>query len=261
MIRILQISDTHLFADDEGVLLGCNTQQSFNDVLALVEEEKLEPDLILLTGDLSQDGSIHSYEKIAMAMEQFNCPIHWIPGNHDVFSTMRNVFAASQLNDEKIIDVDNWCIVLLNSLDLGHVPGLLTPQELDHLRQSLAATNAANKIVCLHHHPIAIGSAWLDNLGLVNHEDFFTIIDDDPQIKLVLHGHIHQEFKGYRKGVCYLSAPSTGIQFAPKKDDFGLDPKPPGFHYLTLNEDGGFESQVFRIASSQSSIDFNAAGY
>ena len=56
-LRIVQLSDCHLFADESGKLLGLNTQFSLDKVLELVRREQPNPDLILATGDLSQDAS------------------------------------------------------------------------------------------------------------------------------------------------------------------------------------------------------------
>jgi Icc protein len=53
-IRIIQISDMHVLADD-GALLGVNTTDSFNAVIQAIQTETTAPNLLLLTGDMSQD--------------------------------------------------------------------------------------------------------------------------------------------------------------------------------------------------------------
>ncbi len=55
--RLIQISDIHLLADQQGELLGVKTEDSFQAVVHLLKQEKNNIDLILLSGDLSQDGS------------------------------------------------------------------------------------------------------------------------------------------------------------------------------------------------------------
>ena len=52
-LRVVQVSDCHLFASTEGKLLGLNTQFSLDRVLELVRAEQTHMDLILATGDLS----------------------------------------------------------------------------------------------------------------------------------------------------------------------------------------------------------------
>jgi Icc protein len=56
-VRIVQISDTHLYSDPQKDLLGVNTTQSFQKVLSLVKKKKHSMSLskALSTGDIAQD--------------------------------------------------------------------------------------------------------------------------------------------------------------------------------------------------------------
>lgn len=56
-IKLLQITDTHLFAADEGSLLSVKTADSFSAVVNEVLRRKVGFDYILATGDISQDHS------------------------------------------------------------------------------------------------------------------------------------------------------------------------------------------------------------
>src|SRR5947207_12757305 len=82
-LRIVQISDIHLFGGKEKTLLGVNTQESFQAVVDLLQADEKKPDLILLSGDLSQDGSESSYLRLAEILKDFMLPIYYVPGNHD----------------------------------------------------------------------------------------------------------------------------------------------------------------------------------
>src|SRR5688572_9865876 len=115
-MRIVQISDTHIFADAlGGKLLGMNTAHSFDAVLSLVDASKVPPGMIMLTGDLSQDETQPAYEHIAKACQRFKCPIYWIPGNHDAPTLMENVFKSFLLKPEKAILMGSWLFILLNT--------------------------------------------------------------------------------------------------------------------------------------------------
>ena len=50
---------------------------------------------------------------------------------------------------------------MLDSYDPGHVGGRLTAQELERLDRALA-DSPAHAMVCLHHHPVEMGSRWID---------------------------------------------------------------------------------------------------
>src|SRR5580704_3318027 len=107
-MRLIQISDLHLFAEPEKTLLGLNTAKSFEAVLACIEQDPISPDMIILTGDLSQDDSAGAYLYIAKACERFTCPVYWIPGNHDVPDLMQKTFVQTQLKEDKAILLGNW---------------------------------------------------------------------------------------------------------------------------------------------------------
>ena len=56
----------------------------------LAEENNV--DFIILTGDISDDGSIHSYQYVANLFEKMNKKIYFINGNHDIKKNMISVF-------------------------------------------------------------------------------------------------------------------------------------------------------------------------
>ena len=56
-LRVLQLTDPHLMADPAGALLGVNTRDSLDAVIAQVLRDHGQPDVILATGDIAQDAS------------------------------------------------------------------------------------------------------------------------------------------------------------------------------------------------------------
>lgn len=82
-VRILQITDTHLFAQKHEALLGVNTWESYQAVLEAIRPHQHEFDLIVATGDLAQDQSSAAYQHFAEGIASFRAPCVWLPGNHD----------------------------------------------------------------------------------------------------------------------------------------------------------------------------------
>lgn len=82
--RVVQITDCHLFDGTDGRLLGLNTEDSLRMVLERVEQEQSHIDVILATGDLSQDGSPSSYQRFQQHLTRFKAPSYWLQGNHDL---------------------------------------------------------------------------------------------------------------------------------------------------------------------------------
>src|SRR5689334_16596794 len=91
--RIAQLSDTHIYADKKKTLLGINTWESFSAVVDLLMSDPVQPDLILFSGDVSQDYSEGAYRNLAQHLQQKNIavPRYYIPGNHDDPAQMARV--------------------------------------------------------------------------------------------------------------------------------------------------------------------------
>ncbi len=258
--KVAQISDVHLHADLSAGLYGLNSYRSFSEVVALAAQR--QPDLLLLTGDLVHDETAEGYRHLRRALAPLGVPGLCIPGNHDDLTLMRQVLQAQGgLGCEKSVRHGRWQIVMLNSQVVGKVGGRLARDELDFLELSLSLYPDHHTLICMHHHPVALGSKWLDQIGLDNADQLFEVIDAYAQVKALVWGHVHQLFDGERRGVRLLATPSTCIQFKPGVDTFSLDPVAPGYRWFRLYEDGRFETAVERLQQMPGRLDVNAPGY
>ena len=260
-IRIVQISDPHLFANKSGGILGMNTEDSFQAVMQLVEREQPAIDLILATGDISQDGSIEAYTHFEQRVQKLDAPLYWLPGNHDNLENMQSVIQHPDQISPFCIDVRGWSIVMLNSAVPGEVPGELDESELDFLRKTLREKSNRHVLVTLHHHPVKMQSKWLDSVALKNPERFWEIIKEFSEVKSVVWGHVHQEYVSSHFGVQCFSPPSTCIQFKPRSAEFALDTRSPGYRWLDLMPDGRVETGVSRVEDQVFTVDLNGTGY
>jgi Icc protein len=153
----------------------------------------------------------------------------------------------ADIRQDRSFFLGNWQVLLLNSSVPDQVGGHLSDDSLHWLARALDAHPNHHALVCLHHQPVPVGSAWIDEIGLSNGADLFAVLDRYPQVRAVLWGHVHQEFDTDRNGVRLLSTPSTCIQFAPGAEVFTLDAAGPGYRWLTLNGDGGMDTGVMRL--------------
>jgi len=257
---LVQLSDSHLFAEADGGLLGMNTRDSLQWVIDIVLAQQPQIDLVLATGDLSQDGTLESYQAFRDMTRQIHAPARWIPGNHDEPQVMQQAAINSALL-EPVVDVGNWRITLLDSAVPGSVPGYLQDQQLRLLAQSLSEAPTRHHLVCFHHHPVSIGCAWMEPIGLRNPEALFAVLDRFPQVRAVLWGHVHQEIDRERNGVRLLASPSTCIQFAPGSEDFKVSEQAPGYRWLRLHADGRLETGVERVEGFVFQVDYGSDGY
>lgn len=273
---IVQITDPHLFADADGKLLGMVTRDSLERVIDKVLLEQPQIDLLLVTGDLSQDGTHESYEAFHQASQRIKAPARWFAGNHDEPGVMEEVAAGILEADSgqadsyllnPVIDIGSWRITLLNSAVPGSVPGFLPESELQVLAKSLSeATPETHHLICLHHHPVSINCKWMEPIGLRNPEALFEVVERFPAVRALLWGHIHQEIDQHSErpkcpSLRLLATPSTCIQFKPLSDDFALDDQPPGYRWLRLQPDGSIDTGVSRVEGYEFKPDFSSDGY
>lgn len=257
---LVQLSDSHLFEAADGRLLGMDTCDSLRQVIARVREEQPQVDLVLATGDISQDGSFTSYERFLDMTEALDAPARWFAGNHDDLAAMRGVSDGRQLL-EPVIDLGNWRVVLLDSSIPGAVPGYLAAEQLSLLEQSLSEAPERHHLVCFHHHPVPIGCRWLEPIGLRNPEALFAVLDRFPQVRALLWGHVHQEYDQLRNGVRLLASPSTCVQFAPGSEEFQVGSEAPGYRWLRLHPDGSLDTGVSRVTGIDFEVDYSVRGY
>lgn len=259
-IRIVQLSDCHLFKHTDGKLLGLNTENSLKEVMELIEAEQPSMELILATGDLSQDGTSESYARFHQHMARFACPVYWLPGNHDLTDIMSNHQVAERMSP-CVIDHGGWHIIMLDSTIRGKVPGNFTDSELVFLDRSLQAAAGKHVLVALHHQPVPVGSAWLDQQIVGNANAFFKVVDRYPNVKAIIWGHVHQVFETVRNGVKLMSVPSTCVQFKPQSKDFAVDSESPGYRWLDLFADGRIATGVSRVTGVEFVVDYSVKGY
>lgn len=248
-MRLLHFTDSHLFADPEGCLKGVNTADTLARVFALAGERDPGADALLLTGDLSEDGSRESYERLVDGVEQLGVSAFALSGNHDNRSAMMRAFirpGGSIRMDGDFVGA-GWQVLMLDSVKNGEVGGALSKAELDRLDRLLSIRDGLHALVCLHHQPVRMGSKWIDAIGLENGDELLRVIRRYPHVRTVLWGHVHQEFDEERDGVRLLSSPSTCVQFEPGAKTFSLEKKAPGYRWLELFPDGRIKTGVRRI--------------
>ncbi|WP_211826346.1 3',5'-cyclic-AMP phosphodiesterase [Kistimonas asteriae] len=257
--KIIQITDSHLFGDADGTLLGINTRDSFNAVLELVKTHSADADLILVTGDISQDDSIASYAFCQRSLETLGIPFAWLYGNHDEPERLAQTpFAA---NFPQAIQLDNWQLMLLHSQITGAIHGELVNGELARLSAALAADPDRPTLIVTHHHPLPVGSEWMDAINLRNGRHLLELLTTSPQVKLLIHGHTHQAAEVRENGVTVQGTPSTCVQFLPARPDFAADTRQPGYREIILQPDGSFSSQIYRLAPGTFLPDRSGTGY
>ncbi|QSX34311.1 3',5'-cyclic-AMP phosphodiesterase [Shewanella avicenniae] len=264
-VRLVQITDPHLFADAEGHLLGVNTASSLKAVVSTVKALSYPADLLLATGDISQDFSAQSYRNFVEAVAPLHLPCHYLPGNHDDLRIMTLHMQGKHVYGQQRVIVGNWQIILLDSTVHGKPGGHLAESQFALIRKAIAAEPDKHVLLVMHHNPIHVQCTWLDQHWMDNGAEFIAEMASYPQVKGMLWGHVHQALEqtitGQHGPINLMATPSTCIQFKPLSPYFALDMVQPGYRLLELHADGSMQTNVHRVPGERFSPDVKASGY
>lgn len=262
-IKVLQITDPHLLADASQRFLGLDTGQTLQQVLELAKTTDWPPKLILLTGDCVQQACPQSYARLRQILSPLGIPCYCLPGNHDDPSLMETELNRDNVYYQRQILAGDWQIIMLDSSIPNNAAGRLAQKEFELLEQLLSQQPDRHTAVVLHHQPVPVYSEWLDTMALppINREQLFHLLGRHRQVRLLLWGHVHQEYDSHSGSLRLLATPSTGFQFAPKSKEFAIDPTPPGCRWLYLATDGALETRVQRLAQTPAGLDMDSVGY
>ena len=254
-VNLVQITDCHIFDSPDKKLMGLNTRRSFEAVKAAVAGTAQRHDLLLVTGDLSQDGSAGSYRYLALQLEDLGIPGFWLPGNHDDPDLMPRHLTGNSVHPAKRVLAGTWQIVLLDSTIAGEVHGRVPDSQLTFMDTALRQYPDRHALVCLHHQALETGSEWIDSKGLRDAARLRSRMAQHDNIRAVIWGHVHQESHQSVAGVEWMSAPSSCVQFKPGSREFATSDESPGYRQIRLHADGSLETAVHRIENFEFNID------
>jgi 3',5'-cyclic-AMP phosphodiesterase len=256
-LLVAQVTDIHLTDDPQQLVMGVNTEASYGTILAELKAIQPAPHLLLLTGDLTQDGSEPAYARLQQSLELLGIPAYCLPGNHDTVSIMVKELKGCAVYWDSCFCAGGWQFIPLNSAIGGQVHGYLSAESLIWLEHQLSDRPHLPTLIAVHHPAIALGCDWIDQNGLQNQAEFWQICDRHPHVQVIISGHAHLEFdsdfdlqkRGHASKTRYLVTPSTCAQFAPKTTKFTLDHRNPGFRLLRLYPNGKIETEVRRLTN------------
>ncbi|EFL89456.1 metallophosphoesterase [Ahrensia sp. R2A130] len=221
MARLLHLTDLHVVAPGtlaSGIL---DTPRLVKDAVdrVLERENEIGPlDAVLVTGDISDDGSAGSYRFAREQLDRLRLPLLPIPGNHDAREAMRDAFsdlpvipAGDQI--DWTFDLGTTRIIGLDTLVEGQGAGRLLPSSLAHLRHAISGFEGTTIIVALHHPPLKTGIAFMDAISLVNTEELAPILASFEGDLRVLAGHVHGVHIGNIGRHPVMTAPSICSAF------------------------------------------------
>lgn len=242
MARIVQLSDCHVSADPSVTYRGIDARNHLADLLPAIS--RWAPDLLLLTGDLAEDEAEPTYAWLAEELGTLGIPMLALPGNHDRADLLGRHFDAPPPRGVLARDLDGWRLVLLDSAVPGEVPGRLREEQIESLDEQLEGAPGP-ALVALHHHPLPVGSPWIDRYPLLDPGPLWSVLLR-RRASAVVWGHIHQAFRAQLEGVLALGCPSSASNSLPGREKFALDGQGPAARWLELDDAGQIGTGLLR---------------
>jgi len=217
---IAQLSDAHLVRDGQktlGIAPMCSNLANCVDYLARLEPQ---PDVVLVTGDLTDSGDPVAMECAFELLAGLPCPFFIVPGNHDDVETLWAQFGgtACPSRTEAGIDyvVEDFALRLigLDSTRIGACGGELSGSQANWLEQRMAAAGQRPTLIFMHHPPLKCGVLETDEDGFVGSKKMGDVVAKYPNIERIICGHVHLPIHARWCGTVVSTAPGTGMQLS-----------------------------------------------
>jgi 3',5'-cyclic-AMP phosphodiesterase len=231
VMLIAQLSDLHVRPAGELYKGVADSNGMLRQAIEHVQSLDQTPDLVLLTGDLVDEGHPEEYQSAVALLSALKIPYRLLPGNHDDRTHLRAAFGSHlYLGDEGPINycVDDYpvrIVALDSSVPMRH-HGHLDDESLSWLRDCLAADRHKPTIIVLHHPPFSCGVPYLDRYRYFAAEALAEIIAASGNIEAVLCGHVHRAMMRRWAGTVIIACPSTTTEIALQ---FRADARPQSF--------------------------------
>ena len=247
---ILQITDLHLSPDPDALNRGVEVLKTLRNVLGHIRTHHSGFDFLVLSGDLADGEQKKSYETVKEELGDWISRALLIPGNHDHRGRMRDVFGDRVPAGDDTVSFRQesgaWMMLGLDTLVPGEVGGRVEPGHLEWVEREVKKNASVPVLLFMHHPPVSVNCAWVDELGLVEGDAFRDLVQRSPNVRAVFAGHVHQEFNGFLGDVPVYTTPSTAMQFVPGIDEFAVDRVPPGYRVIELDGED-FRTRVVRF--------------
>ncbi len=229
-MRVAQISDTHL-----GATRASGSIPPEHGLEATVRAlAPLRPDLVLLTGDITDAGDDESFRRVAELIEPLRAPVMAVAGNHDLPQPMRARFGGES---ERFVDA--WRVLMVETQIAGEVHGEV---DVEAVLRRLGRDEGRPTMVAMHHPPITPSAhPWFE---LREGAELVAALAGRSDVRLVVGGHLHDVWRMVCGGVTYAGAPSTWYSLEHTGSEYKPDDGEVGAARIDLFADGRFDLAV-----------------
>lgn len=240
-MKVIQISDPHLMTPG-GLLYGSNPLSRLEACLADIGSNHADADLVVISGDLTNDGERAAYAALRERLAGFGPPCRLMLGNHDdraLFLEMFPEAAAERGFVQTVVDSREGRLILLDTLDSGHVEGKLCAARLDWLDERLQEARDRPVFLFMHHPPFRIHIPELDRVRLADADALHAVLLRHGNVRHIFAGHVHRLVAGSWRGIPVSTLRSTNHQTALDfSQSWRLGHEPPAYAAILIDADG-----------------------
>jgi len=245
-ISLIQITDTHIHDQQNSSFKKTYPDVSLNKIIQHALHNVNNIHCVVVTGDLTHEGTKSACTRLADLLSQFDCPVYVTPGNHDSDDQIRQHLLNKKINMPENIETEHWQLLFADSHIENQAAGLISDIRLKKLTSQLQQCSKP-ALLFTHHPPVKINSLWLDKIGMQNGEYILQQLSCFNHLQAIAFGHIHQPWQSQYQHIEILGTPSTCIQFRANSENYATDDHAPGYRVFELLDNGLFSSRVVRL--------------
>ncbi|WP_349368224.1 phosphodiesterase [Salinarimonas sp.] len=239
---IAHLSDLHAAPPGGATRAGFDADAALHKAFRALHALDPRPDLIVVSGDVAEDGEAQAYARVAERLRALKRPVVAVPGNHDddaeFASFLQALNGQSRLPAPPLCSVRDFAalrVIGLASQQRLTSAGALSDATLAWLDATLTDAPGRPTLIVVHHPPFRCGVGFMDRIRLVEGAaQLECIVAAHPQVLALLCGHHHRAMETLFGGrPCYVA---PALSYA-----VGLDLRPGG--------EGGYaaEPAAFRL--------------
>lgn len=255
MATVVQLSDLHVaepgFRGFGG--MGPDTGESWTHTVDQLAQNLAGPvDRVVITGDITQDGTIAQGHLAARRLAELPLPVNVLTGNHDYQIPIEATVPSATVAMNRAERVGPWLFVSVDTNWMGLVDGEgrevldhparheaagdISPGELAWVESLLDASDAPYVWLWMHHTPGAPGTFARSGFTAT----CTALLQRHPSVRGIGSGHVHCGLEIELAGRPVYVCPSQSLNF----DIEHWCTMPPGYRVYEFGDDGSVSSRV-----------------
>ncbi len=245
MMIVAQITDTHIKPRGKLAYGRVDTAAFLTAAVAHINSLDPMPDLVILTGDVTDGGVAEEYDHARELLAPLQPPLIALPGNHDRRETFRDAFSTDMdlpQSGHLSYSEDRFPLrlVMLDDTVPGERHGEVSAELSAWLEQTLAAQPGKPTLLAMHHPPFTTGITHMDVQNCRGAEGLSAVLTQHPQVLGLACGHVHRNiltaFAGKPASICPSQAHAVSLALAPDApSSYHMDP--PSLHLHIWRDD------------------------